>query len=421
MNIVVAALGSAGDVHPFLGIAGELKKRGHQVTVLTSSYFEQLVVRAGLRFSAIGSRAQYQRVMNSPDMWRPGKGFAVFVQHMIAPAMRPTYEFIRAHCARGDSAVIASTWCVGARLAQEALAIPTVTAHLAPSTLRTVYRPPEFAGLRMSARWPHWLQRAIWRLVDRWHIDPVLAAPLNAFRRELGLADVRRVLRAWIHSPSGVIALFPDWFAPPQPDWPPHTAAVGFPLFDERELHAPNADLEAFLQDGPPPLVFTPGTAMLQGAHFFEVSMRACVHIGVRAVFLTQFPAQLPAELPPHIRHVHYEPLSRLLPRAAAIVHHGGIGTCAQASRAGVPQLAVPMGHDQYDNAARLQALGIGRRLDARRYSVPSLVAALEHLQGSAMRERCRQVAGLFAGHAPLTRVCEFIEQVARGGVASGS
>ena len=284
MNIVVAALGSAGDVHPFLGIAIELEKRGHEVTVLTSSYFEQLVARVGLRFSPIGSRAQYERIMHSRDMWRPGKGFAVFVEHMIVPAMRPTYEFISAHCARGDSAVVASTWCVGAQLAQEALAIPTVTAHLAPSVFRSLYRPPEFAGLRMSARWPHFVQRAIWRLVDRWRIDPVLAAPLNAFRRELGLADVRRVLRSWIHSPSGVIALFPDWFAPPQRDWPPHTAVVGFPLYDEGELHAPNTDLEAFLRDGPAPLVFTPGTAMLQGANFFDVSMRACVRIGARGV-----------------------------------------------------------------------------------------------------------------------------------------
>ncbi len=138
---------------------------------------------------------------------------------------------------------------------------------------------------------------------------------------------------------------------------------TGFPLFDEKQVHALSPEVEDFLNAGEKPLVFTPGSAMLQGEKFFAAAAQACALSGRRGILLTRFPKQLPAKLPEGVKHFDYVPLSGLLPRAAAMVYHGGVGTCAQALAAGIPHLITPMAHDQHDNASRVARLGVGVEL----------------------------------------------------------
>ena len=118
-------------------------------------------------------------------------------------------------------------------------------------------------------------------------------------------------------------------------------------------------DATADLAEGEAPIVFTSGSAMTRGNDFFAASAAACELLGRRALFVTRFPNQLPRPLPALVHHIHHAPFSQLLPRAAALVHRGGIGTAAQALKAGVPQLVAPCCYDQFDNAAHLQRLGV--------------------------------------------------------------
>jgi rhamnosyltransferase subunit B len=76
MRTVVIALGSAGDVHPFLAIGLALQKRGHHVAFLTNSYFESIVRRAGLDFYSVGSVTDYERATQDPNLWDPRRGLA---------------------------------------------------------------------------------------------------------------------------------------------------------------------------------------------------------------------------------------------------------------------------------------------------------------------------------------------------------
>jgi hypothetical protein len=134
--------------------------------------------------------------------------------------------------------------------------------------------------------------------VDRWLIDPHIVPALNRLRREQGLRPVSRVFKDWLHSPRRVIALFPEWFAPVQPDWPPQLLLTGFPLYDETDAHAVSADLDAFLNAGQPPILFTPGSANRMAASFFAAALEAAERLGRRALFLTAYPDQLPAARP---------------------------------------------------------------------------------------------------------------------------
>src|SRR5262249_33834850 len=141
-------------------------------------------------------------------------------------------------------------------------------------------------------------------------------------------------------------------------------------------------DVARFLTDGEPPVVFTPGTGNRHARDFFAAAADACVRLGRRGLFLTRFAEQLPAQLPDGVRHFAWVPLSKLLPHASALVHHGGIGTSAAALAAGIPQVVMPFSHDQPDNAARLERLGVARPLPVRRFRGPALAAELGQLLG---------------------------------------
>lgn len=124
-------------------------------------------------------------------------------------------------------------------------------------------------------------------------------------------------------------------------------------------------------------------------------------------------PEQVPAELPAGVRHFPYVPFSQVLPRAAALAHHGGIGTSAQALAAGVPQLVMPMAHDQPDNAARLRRLGVAASVPRRRFRGPAVARALgELLDSKEVAENCASVAARLKGSRAVEQTCEAIEEL---------
>jgi len=348
MRLLLVALGSSGDVHPFIGVGLALKRRGHDVTILTNGYFESLVRRAGLDFHAVGLAEDYERATRDPDLWDAVEGLRVVWRSVCAPAMRPTYDFIEKAVTAERCIVVGHPWAFGARLAQETMGVPLVTAYLQPAMLRTCHGELEIAGVKIPGWLPVSFRGLLWKAIDWLVADRLFCPELNRVRRELGLKPVRNILGEWIHSPRRGVALFPDWFAPAQPDWPRQLAMTGFPLFDEAPFRGRSADLEKFLAEGDRPIVFTPGSAMRHARGFFQVSLEACRALHRRAIFLTPYTEQVPRDLPPTIRDFAYVPFSLLLDRAAALVHHGGIGTCAQAMKAGVPQIIVPMAHDQF-------------------------------------------------------------------------
>lgn len=176
--------------------------------------------------------------------------------------------------------------------------------------------------LPMDASVPRFVKQALFWLVDKLWIDRVLDPPINSFRSSLGLPRVNRILGDYVHSPQLTLGLFAEWFAPVQPDWPPHTQTVGLVPHDDSERQTVSPEVEEFLSGGPPPLVFTPGSAAATLKDFF----RECRIGAHRAMLVTNFPEQLPANLPPGVRTFSYVPFSQILPRCSALVYPGGIG-----------------------------------------------------------------------------------------------
>lgn len=414
MRVLVVPVGSAGDVHPFVGVALALRDRGHEVAVLTNPYFAPLIERVGLPLIPFGTVEQFEAITAHPDLWHQVHGLGV-IAAAVGLGLPEHYRLVEREVASGADVVVASALAFGARIAHETSGVPLVTLHLQPTGFWSLEESPVLAPwLKMINSYPKPLKRLLLALADRF-ADRVMAPATNRFRAEHSLAPVRHIVSQWWHSPQRVIGLFPDWFAPPQPDWPSQAVLTGFPLFDERGTSDVPAGLDAFLAEaeaaGDPPIVFSPGSGNRQAARFFGAAAEACERLGRRGLLLTRYAEQLPSPLPAQVRHFDYVPFSTVLPRAAALVHHGGIGTAAQALAAGRPHLVMPMTFDQPDNAVRLARLGVGRTLRPARFTGPAVARELDALLGSTdVERRCAEIAGRFEGADPVTRTCELIE-----------
>lgn len=417
MHAILTPVGSAGDVNPFVIIGQELRRRGHRVTLTGSEPFAGVAAQADLDFISLATTADYERVADNPDLWDPHRGIAIVLAEIIA-GMRGAYDAILSRYEPGKTMLVGHPLSFFTRMLEETHGVPAATVHLAPGIFRSDFRQPALPSGQDISWWPRWAKRALWWMVDRFVLDPLIAPALNAWRAELGLAPVSRVFAAWMNSPQCVIGLFPEWFADPQPDWPRQLRLSGFVLSSpsvapaRADAGADGERLERFLTAGSPPIVFTPGSANRHAASFFREAMDAAARMRRRALFVTAHAPDVALPLPQDVIHVRYAPFSTLFPRAAAVVHHGGIGTSAQGLAAGVPQLVVPMGFDQPDNAARLARLGVAKVIPAGRFTGARAARALDRLIGDRPTDAaCRRWRESIDVGGGLDQACDLIEE----------
>ena len=409
-RILLLPVGSAGDVFPFIWLGRLLRARGHRVTMITVGIFEEAAKRAGLEFVEFGTRAEFEAIQRDARIWKPYQ------------ATQLVFDFAGRNATRGRDAIseivkrerpalmIGSLLAFGARLAREQFGIPLVTVHLQPSVMISMHDTPVFfSEAAWISRLPRWLKQIIFSLPNP--ADTHAKPHIRKACLEAGVKPPRGLFKEWWHSPDGVLLLFPDWFAAPQPDWPEHVFQHTFPLEDLAAERPLSPELQGFLAAGEKPVVFTPGSANIQAHRFFDSAFNAIAQLGKRAVFVTRDLSQIPANLPPNIAAVEYAPFSTLLRHASAFVHHGGIGTLSQGLAAGVPQLLMPMAHDQPDNENRLRRLGAGFGLVPKKFTPDRVAAALRRLiSDAATTEAVWDCAERIAKSPSPDRVIEWLE-----------
>ncbi len=389
MRVLIASSGSYGDILPFVAIGQELKRRGHDVLCFASSYFVPMISAAGLEAIGIGPVDAYERVIRHPDAFHPRKGFRLIAETNLE-YLPETYHRMEERVLPGETVVVGSTLAFAPRLIRDALGIPSAIVHLAPSVFRSARRPPRFEERRLPTWFPPRVNRVLYWIVDTFVVDPVFCTGLNRFRALLGLKPMKRMFDRWIHEGEVLLGLFPRWFAEPEEDWPEKLTLTGFPLHDGSRGGTLSPRLRAFLDAGDPPVLFTAGTAATSQKSFYRESVEACRRSGLRGLLVTRYPDQLTPSLPEGVQHFQHVAFSLVLPRVAAIVHHGGIGTASQALAAAVPQLVRPLAYDQFDNSLHLQRTGVARELSPKAYRADAVVEKLRELTGSAsVRDAC--------------------------------
>lgn len=379
-RIVLACWGSYGDLFPYLAIAARLKSLGHTPVVTSCPYYEPLVTNEGFEFRPLRPDVQ----PNDQDLLRrimdPVRGSEIIVRELVSPAIRDSYEDIVA-ASDGADLIVSHPITFAAPMAAEKLNLPWMSTVLAPMSFFSPYDFPVLPNAPQAAVLRHlgsWTGRVIMKAARR--ITASWVAPAVAFRASLGLPPGGDPLYEGQFSPHGNLGLFSRLLGREQRNWPEKTRATGFPFFNRAIAMPP--ELTSFLNEGDAPLVFTLGSAAVSAAgSFYHESAKAAAALGRRAVLLVgRHPENIPPHLPASIMAIDSAPHDQLFPRAAAIVHQGGVGTTGQAMRSGRPQIVVPHAHDQPDNADRVQKLGIARVLYPRRYTAPRIVDALQPL-----------------------------------------
>jgi UDP:flavonoid glycosyltransferase YjiC (YdhE family) len=380
------------------------------------AYYRTVVEREGLEHASVGPDVEpgdtslVGRIMDA----RTGTEF--LIRELLAPAVDDTYEQLRV-AARGADLLVTHPVTFAGPVLAEATGMPWVSTVLAPASLMSEHDPfvmppaPWLKQVERISRWPSvMLMRLAHRMTRPW------MAPVDALRARLGLPRGRHPVFEGQHSPTRVLALFSRVLAEPQADWPPNVRVTGHVFYDAGHGASLAPELARFLNDGEAPLVFTLGSsAVMAAGRFYEESIEAARRLGRRAVLLagSDRASQLSSSLPSGMLVVDQAPHSLLMPRAVAVVQQCGIGTLAQALRAGQPILAVPFAHDQPDNAWRAVRLGVARTIPAGRYGARRAERELGHLlDNPAYAARARTVGEQVREEDGAARACEAIEAV---------
>ncbi|MBH9578704.1 nucleotide disphospho-sugar-binding domain-containing protein [Inhella proteolytica] len=352
------AVGSGGDVFPFVEVARALVERGLDATVLGPKRYRGAAERLGIAYQSIGAEDIFAEVFDGDEVWDPRKGTAASWRYYSAAA-RSGYERLREGWPISGTLLISSSFALAARLAEERDGYANTTVHLSPSVVFSGVAPPRWPASSIPKQWPVWLKRTLAAAAERFALDPTLMPFINPVRAELGLAPVRHVFSQWIHSPRRVVYAFPEWFGPPASDWPNCGEHADFPLRTAKPAALPEP-LQTFLNrsDPRPVALVTAGTAVQAREGWMPRCVKGLRESGIRVVAVG--PHARPQDSSADLLWMQNAPFEALFPRVQVVVHHGGVGTLAEALRAGTPQLLVPTAHDQFDNADRLQVLGLG-------------------------------------------------------------
>ncbi|MCA1629157.1 MAG: glycosyltransferase [Acidobacteria bacterium] len=423
-RIVLATFGSFGDVHPYIALALELKSRGHSVVIATSEIYREKMDSVGVELSPL--RPDDLPTYDEPDRFSefiekfmdPRMGMAEILKQVIIPYLRVTYDDLTA-AARGADLILTHPLTFLGRLVAEKQGVAWASSVLAPSLLFSKYDPlvpPQLPAMHgLFKLHPLFFQAAM--ALGRWQMRGLVRA-VGAVRAEVGLPPSRaNPLLEGQHSPALVLALFSKVLAEPQRDYPPNTRTTGFPFYDRRdyfgETEAPRALLD-FLDRGEPPVVFALGsTAVWIAKDFYVESIKAARALGRRALLLIGHERNRPAGgLPEGVAAFEYAPFGEVLPRAAVVVHHGGVGSTGQALRAGRPQLVVPFSHDQFDNGARVARRGAARMLPRPKYNATTAARELRRLlDDPSYAARAAEAGRIVQGEDGARTACDLIEE----------
>lgn len=375
MRFILTPMGSEGDLYPFVTLALLLKQRGHDVLLVHNEYFTPMLKNVDVPKKILGSAAEYMRMASNPDVWHPTRSLKVLGRELGA-SLDNYFQGLLAEVKRGPCVLLVSSLSPAGRIVQDLTNTKTITIHLQPAVLASVFQTPLMSLGSWFGKSPRLLKHFLYRLGD-FVFDRAIGPHVNRLRKKVGLKKVRRILLRWMNSPDGVLCLFPPWYAPRQPDWPRPLAMATFPAFDQGSQRGDSSQGGQGDQKGQNhswtmteddrkffethrPIVITHGTANFTAQRFFEACVLTLARNGLPAVLLSRHREQIPKYLPDNMRWYSYLPFSQVLPYCNGIVHHGGVGTMSQALRVGCPQLVVPMAHDQFDNGDRVARMGAG-------------------------------------------------------------
>lgn len=416
MRITIIALGSRGDVQPFVPLGMALQAAGHRVRVATFPAFAPMITQAGLDFHLLRGDAQ-ALVKAAGQGFLEGKAnpftilralrrsylslAATLPQDLLDPALRDTdvllnqlpgnlFGYDLAEHLGVPSAILAVIPLVRTRF-MPMMGFPTTWSRI-PGYNALTYRLTE---------------QLAWSLfrssINRWRVND-LGLPASPFTGPFGATHNKRV---------PVINGFSRRVVPRPPDWGDHVHVTGWWLPAEPHWEPP-IDLVRFLEAGPPPVFIGFGSMpVADPARATALVVEAVRLSGQRAILHSGW-AGLGGRLLPEIFSLHYAPYGWLFPRMAAVVHHGGSGTAGFGFHSGVPTIVVPFAFDQFYWGARAAELGVGPRpVPYRELTAERLARAIQTTTDPDMRRRAAELGRSLSDEDGIQYAVHIIQELA--------
>ncbi len=418
--VIVTALGTLGDVLPYIAVGAELRRRGHEVAVISSPALERQASEAGLELVPVGTLEEHREFIQDPELWDRDTVVRATVKYWLRNAQGLYEAIVRTH-RPGQTVLFAGPGNASVRLAQEKLGIPLAGGVVTPSRLASHFDPPHPS--RPFPAWTNPFVRTRWglRLLHRLrHLVRRSDAPSSWMKAAQDEIPRLRLLAGLPERPSHdalqpklVICLWPSWFSPRQKDWPEGARTSGFPF----HLSLPGRDPgQPTPGDGSRPIVFTRGSGASHQRSFFSIAAECCRLLRRPGTLVTPHADNVPSDLPPGVEHVAFASFGELFRGAAAVVHHGGIGTIAHALAAGVPQLVLPIVGEQFDLGYRTERLGVAKMLTRSLLTAARLGGELESLlRSERVRTHCLRLRDGVDPAAGCSLAAEWIEEWALG------
>ena len=395
MRITCIALGSRGDVQPYIALGVGLRRAGHAVTIATHDEFAALAAAHGLGHHAMGGDPR--TLVGSETghlMLQSGKNPLRFLRlfaEIVRPIFRTFAEESLAVIRQSDGIVLSNVGVFAHRLAQPDR--PSCRVALQP------YTPTRAFASAFFPDYPAWLPvgRGAYNYASHqafgqlfWHF---FGRPMREIQREMGLplptpAQARRLLSA---TPAPVCFAYSPALLPRPADWPPHEQVTGYLYLDPEPDWQPPAHLTDFLAAGPAPVYIGFGSMANRDPEAAAALVMAAVRqSGQRGVLFAGWGGLRQTDVSDDILLIDAVPHSWLFPRMAAVVHHGGAGTTGAGLRAGVPSILVPHFADQPFWGRRVHAAGVGPAPIPRAHlTAPRLAEAIRQaVSDPAMRAR---------------------------------
>ncbi len=419
-RVVITTFGSFGDLNPSLGLALGLKARGHDTVIATAEFYRPFVEAEGVGFRPVRPDRNLHETEAIRRIVNPGRTPEHIMRELLFPHLQESYEDL-SEATRGADALLTHPLTFAGPLVAEKVSVPWVSTVLAPISFFSAH---DFPALPVFPRLTIMLRRLgpgagrpLVGLAKRATLH--WPEPVRRLRTEIGLSSGKHPIHEGQFSPELVLAMFSRVLAKPQPDWPPNTRITGHVFYDGSGRDGLSPDLERFLSSGPAPVVFTLGTSLVgkgpAAGSFYRESLKATRILKLRSLFVVGKDPKnhLPVPLPEGVAAVDYAPFSKLFPRAAAVVHQGGIGTIGQVLRSGRPQLVVPFAGAQPANAQRVQRLGGAEVLYPRQYTAPRVARRLGDLLGeSGYARRAGEIARRVRSEDGTSDACDAIEEL---------
>lgn len=417
-TILFSGSGTKGDLFPLVGIARELANRGFSIVFLTNEIYGELVATYGFDFRSTGTKQAHIHFHSDHRIWNPAMdaaeiGFDGFLKQNIEASYRHVCDYYRN---TGNVAVVGTYPLLnGATMAADHLGLPHTTVTLSPRYIPSNIAPPAPLGWILPIWLPKTIKQPIHRAMayasEKHIVGKKYFRTLNQMRKSFGLEAITKFSNEVIFPKHYLqLAMFPGWYGMRVPDWPTNLHTVGFPLFGGTNKGALDL-VDDFIDAQGSPLVFTSGTGIMDSGLLFSEARKICDSLAIPGLFVGSVDSRNEFHDDRYLQ-VDYVDFKHVLPRCRLIVHHGGVGTLAEAIRAGIPQLIRPLAFDQFDNADRVHRLGLGTFLLPKHFQEQAVTKAIQALL--AYRQSSDTIdtfSTVVNGDQAIPRACDLIGQ----------